>query len=121
MTTQTAICLVFLLMLALVVYVKPPPERQIVEKLVIVKEVQLVEKPVVVEKTVEKVVEKTVPPPNENAGSTRKRPNTHPKGTRNLSHSQIPDGSHEEWLQVPCLDAPTGQPCTRWVHIRFHE
>ncbi len=64
MKNELAIIIVFTLLLGLVVYVQPSPKEKIIEKPVIVKEVEIKEVPTPVivekEKVVEKVVEKPV-------------------------------------------------------------
>jgi hypothetical protein len=64
MKNELAIIIVFSLLLGLVVYVQPSPKEKIIEKPVVVKEVEVKEVPTPVivekEKVVEKVVEKPV-------------------------------------------------------------
>ena len=86
MKTELAICAIFLLMMALVVWVKPPPEVRIVKEPVPVvvreKEIQIVKVPTPV---TEKPVETPVPAP---AKPRHKKPRTYETNRPNYGRSQ---------------------------------
>jgi hypothetical protein len=137
MKTELAICAIFILLLGLVLYVKPPPEVKIVEKPVIVTEVRIervpmqvvvkevqiekiptpvvvkelqIEKvptPVVIEKTVERVVEKPV---GKDLPTSEAAPIT-PSSNRELKSRQ--PGEHRTAASRSRSDCPDDRPPSR--------